>query len=125
MRKVGFGIAILGPLFHAYIALFKLDGGVSNFTLQLLAWSSLPYVVALLLVWRIRRPMIPLMGVIPPLVMDVANYYSVFIRPTSSTAAIGLLWIPLWNLVLFMPAGLFLGWAISNWIDRKNRRERE
>ena len=43
----------------------------------------------------------------------MAAFYSAFIHPTSSTAALGLLFMPLWNLLFFAPVGALLGWLIS------------
>lgn len=112
MRKLGAVIASFGLLLHAYTAFFNSDVGPDSFTLGLMAWSSLPYLVAMSLLFVLRRPLIPLCGVIPVLFFDVWNYYYIFVRPQSSTAAIGLLWMPLWNLAIFMPTGLLVGWLI-------------
>ena len=113
MKKAGFIIVAIGLLLHAHIAFFEGKEVGSTFLLALMVWSWLPYLVSLRLILLVRRPLIPLCGVIPPLVMDAFNYYEVFISPTSSTAAINLLFMPLWNLVLFMPIGLLVGWWVT------------
>jgi len=113
MRKLGAVIASFGLLLHAYTAFFNSDVGPDSFTLGLMAWSFLPYLVVLVLLYVLRQPLIPLCAVIPILLLDLVNYYFVFVRPQSSTAAIGLLWMPLWNLVIVMPIGLLVGWLIQ------------
>jgi len=112
-RLLGFALVALGMLLHAYIAFVKADGGASAFTRGLMLWSWLPYLLALVLLLFLRHPIIPLCGVLGPLILDMMNYYAVFIAPRSSTAAIGLLFMPLWNLIIIEPVGLLIGWAIS------------
>jgi hypothetical protein len=119
MKRGGLFIVALGMLLHVYVAFFKSEGGASSFSMGLMVWSWLPYLVSALLFFVVRRTLIPLCGVVLALVIDALNYYSVFIIPQSSTAALGLLWIPLWNLVLFMPAGLLVGWVASKAKEHK------
>lgn len=102
-RSAGVVIAVLGLLLHAY--------GLSSFSLGLMVWSWLPYLIALALFLGVRRVLIPLGGVILPIVLDAINYYFVFVSPGSSTAPLALLWMPLWNLLIFMPIGMFIGWV--------------
>jgi hypothetical protein len=123
MKKAGLLIVAFGMLLHAYIAFFKAEGGASNFSMGLMVWSWLPYLVCALFFLVTRRPLIPLFGVVLPAIMDTLNFYSVFISPQSSTAALGLLWMPLWNLVLFMPVGLVIGWAIARRKTSNSRLE--
>ena len=52
--------------------------------------------------------------------IDLLNAYSVFIAPTSSTAALNLIWIPFWNLILICPIGLLVGKAIAERIAERN-----
>jgi hypothetical protein len=48
-----------------------------------------------------------------PAIGDLLTHYAVFHNPQGSTAVIGLVAMPLWNLVLLMPAGGALGWLID------------
>jgi hypothetical protein len=109
----GIVLVAVGLLLHASIAFFKSDSSDRSFSLGLMVWSWLPYLLALFFLIIIRRKIIPLCGVVGPLILDLTNYYAVFISPQSSTAALGLLWVPLWNLVLLGPVGMLIGWAIS------------
>jgi hypothetical protein len=40
-------------------------------------------------------------------------HYVVFVQPTGSTAALGLLFMPLWNLLLLGPIGLLVVWGLE------------
>ena len=44
---------------------------------------------------------------------DMFMHYSAFINPKGSTAALGLLSMPLWNLALLGPMGTLVPWAFS------------
>ena len=47
---------------------------------------------------------------------DLFMHYSVFIAPKGSTAAVGLLFMPIWNLFLLGPIGGILAWAGAKFI---------
>jgi len=61
----------------------------------------------------------PLSGSVAPVIIDLFTYYSVFIKPGSSTASLALLWIPIWNTVIFLPLGLLIGFGIDKAISKK------
>jgi hypothetical protein len=119
LRISALTIIAAGMLLHTYTGFFKTSGEIDLFSLKITGFSWLPYLVCLVLAIAIRNPLIPLCGAILPLILDLMMYYSVFIHPTSSTAAIGLLFMPLWNLVLFMPIGLLAGFLIVRLKNRK------
>ncbi len=100
-------------LLHAYTGFFKGSREFISVNLGRIVWSWLPYLVCLLIAVGRRNPVIPLCGAFLPLIMDLILYDSVFIHPTSSTAAIGLLFMPLYNLALFMPLGLLIGFFLA------------
>lgn len=112
-KWLAFALIAFGLLLHAFVGLFKSEAGPNTFSLGLMVWSWLPYLVGLTLLIWLRNSIIPLAGIIGPLILDLVNYYSVFIAPGSSTAALGLLWMPLWNLVIVEPVGLLIGWLLS------------
>jgi hypothetical protein len=105
----------LGVALHAYTALFKAEGGFPAFLLGLFLWSCLPYAIAALLATRGKRPAIALGAALGALAGDLFMHYSVFVAPKGSTAALGLLFMPLWNLLLLAPAGAVLAWALARW----------
>jgi hypothetical protein len=85
---------------HLYENLAKTDQG---FSAGWLAWQMLPYVLALALsrARSIGNAVFPAM--LMALGFDAITHYEVFIAPTSSTAAIALVWGPLWNTILVIP----------------------
>lgn len=112
--------SFVGIFLHAYTSFFKATGGLSTFTVGLFIWSSLPYVLCLLisLVGK-GRPFLGFCGATLAFVGDLNTYYSVFVLPTSSTAAIGLLFSPLVGLFFWVPLGVLVGYVIGRWLDRK------
>jgi hypothetical protein len=101
-----------GVLLHLYTVIFQADGGLSLFGLGLLAYSLVPYAVATALA-RYPRTAAGATGFATgALVGDLYMHYLAFIAPMSSTAALGLLVAPFWNLVLLRPVGAAIGWAV-------------
>jgi hypothetical protein len=119
LKKTGFLIIGSALLLHAYTAFIKSEGGTTPFSIGLMLWSWLPYLLSAWFFSLMRRPLVPLCGVIPPLIIDAWTFYAVFIRPQSSTAALALIWVPLWNLVIFMPLGMLIGWILSRFLRPK------
>ncbi len=113
MKKLGLSVVALGLLLAIYVQVFELDGGISVFSVLLLLGTCLPYLVSGLLLFRIQQSLIPTCGAILPLFMDALTFDSVFLHPNSSTAAINLVIMPFWNLLLFLPMGLLIGWTLS------------
>lgn len=113
-----------GCLLSAYTIVFDAARPMTAFHAGLFAWTCLPYAVSLLL---------PRLGVttahaaagyaLAALGGDLFMHYEVFIAPRGSTAALGLLFMPLWNLLLLGPAGAFLVWLVRRWrgVDRAAR----
>jgi len=112
LRFIGFGVVILAMLLHFYTAAHKAEGGLGIFSVSLMLWAWLPYLVCLFMLFVTKNSIVPLGGVVAAFGMDVALYLSVFVWPQSSTAPIALLFMPLWNLFLFMPVGMLVGWGI-------------
>lgn len=105
---------VAAVVLHASTAFYQSAGGLDAFTFGLLIFSLLPYLLCLLLA-RKWNPVAALGGAVAALLLDAFMYYSVFVAPDSSTAALGLLVIPLVNLVAAVPVGLAVGYAVSRW----------
>jgi len=101
-------VAGLAVGLHWYIGQAK----ASEFSLGLLAWALSPYVLALLLSCFRSTRGAAVAGAAAALCFDALAFYSVFIRPTSSTASLALLFAPLWNLLVFVPGATWLAWKI-------------
>ncbi len=55
---------------------------------------------------------------------DLLLFRSIFIYPTSSTAPIALIFMPLWSLLVIGPIGAALGWFFG-WLARKDDEQHE
>lgn len=112
-KRAVFAACTAGFALHAYIGIFEVDGGPGAFTLGLFAWSCTPYLGCLLVARLLGNGRLPAFcGALAALLGDLANFYAVFMSPTSSTAALGLLVVPLLNLVVLAPAGILLGYGV-------------
>jgi hypothetical protein len=94
------------------VTFFKSDDGPSAFDVGLLLWSWLPYTFCLACAFAFRNAWPVFLAGSLALAVDLVTFNDVFIHPTHSTAAIGLLFAPLVNLVV-VPLGLLLGWGLS------------
>lgn len=112
-KRPGFVLIIYAVLLHAVGGVINARSGELGVALTLFAWSLLPYCLALLLLLVMEKVIVPFVGLLGPVVLDSLNFFAVFIWSTSSTAALDLFWIPLWNLLLIEPLGLLIGWFIS------------
>ena len=108
-----------GVLVHAYTVLFVADGPFGLFHVGIFLWSCLPYAVCVGL-WKLGWTAPSAGGARLALAADIWMHYQVFVAPGGSTAALGLLFMPLWNLLIFVPLGALLGWWISQrWARRR------
>jgi hypothetical protein len=105
--------AVAGAMLHVYEASMAESSSNQGFIAGLLLWSILPFcVAALLLKFGVGVPRAAgyawasLLG-------SMYMHATVFVQPTSSTASLGLLFMPLWNLILIGPAGLFIAWGFQ------------
>ncbi len=101
---------VLGVMLHLYTAIFHAEGRQSVYLFVWFLWSCAPYVVALALLLLVKKPTLALGFGAASLCFDIFMFISVFVRPTSSTAALGLVVMPFWNLILFGPAGALVVW---------------
>jgi hypothetical protein len=115
-RNIAIALGATGLGLHTYTALIKGNYGARGaiaFIAALWAWSLLPYAVGLFLSLKLSYHLQAVGWLIGVLMMDVGMYRAVFVHPHSSTAALGLLFMPGWNLVVFGPLGGLLGWMVS------------
>jgi len=104
-------LSAAGVLLHVYTAVFRADGGLSWFLLGLVLLSCLPYGIAAALTRARRAHLLALGWAIASLLVDLYMHYSVFVAPKGSTAALGLLFMPIWNLLVIGPAGAVAVWG--------------
>ena len=101
----------LGFTLHLVVML-KGDDSVSVFEIGLFLASCLPYFFCLVALFSFRSILPAFVGAILAFVPDVIAFNATFVHPQSSTAAIGLLFVPVVN-VFLVPIGLLLGWGVS------------
>jgi hypothetical protein len=117
MRATAALIALLA-LVHAASLVLSAAGGAPGFLAALVAASLLPYLLVYgLLRWT--RRVAPALGALAAVVaVDAIAYWATFVRPTSSTSALVLLFAPLWKLVLALPVGAAVGWGVQRLLRR-------
>ena len=59
---------------------------------------------------RARSGIPAALGVSVAFALDLLAHYDVFVNPTSSTAALALLVVPLWSALLFAPVVMLIAW---------------
>lgn len=119
--RVALAACAAGALLHLYTAVFKAEGGPSLFLAGLVLLSLAPYAVAALLARRPRGGPLALGFALASLLADGYMHYAVFVAPKSSTAALGLLFMPIWNLLVVGPAGAALAWLGHRLLVRSHR----
>jgi hypothetical protein len=120
LRKSALAVCAAGVTLHLYTALFKADGGMDAiaFLIGLVLWSCPPYAIAAVLAWS-RHAVWGLGAAAACLAADVFMHYTVFVAPKGSTAALGLLVMPFWNLVAIGPTGALLFWLVRRIFSRQ------
>jgi hypothetical protein len=116
-KCIAWVLIAIGVAVHVSIDVFLSDHPASVFgVIGVILWPSLPYglCAAALRVWG---PAAAIGGSGVALGLDAMSVYAVFIHPTSSTAPLILLFVPLYNLVIFTPLGI----AAGRLTDRRRR----
>jgi hypothetical protein len=110
--------ALPGVALHVYEQVAKSTG----FSPGWLAWSLFPYVAcaAAAAVPACRLPAIA--GVVVVLAFDLFIHYSVFVQPRGSTAALAMIFAPLWSTLVFAPLTMLVAWAILRWSTARSPR---
>src|SRR5690242_18881078 len=92
-----YAILVIAIAVHAYHHL------TSESSPGFFAWALVPYAVALTIACFRGARIAVAAGAALALALDVWTYY-VVAHPTSSTAGLALLWMPLWNAIIVVPA---------------------
>lgn len=96
-------IFLCAILLHGYQAFYLAEVPSPGFFL----WSLVPYVVASLLIRAAHSLVAAIAGSSVALAIDLYMHYQVFIAPKGSTAALGLLFAPLWSALILVPIACF------------------
>ena len=117
-RHLACAVCAAGVALHAVTAFVMSAGPVGTFTFQLFAFSCLPYLAMFVLATSLKRPIPGAAGASAALIADAAMFWSVFIQPKGSTAALGLLFMPVWNLLLIAPAAAAVAFVVTRGLKR-------
>ena len=102
-------VATLGVALHAYETFWLAsDGPAFGFFL----WAVVPYAMCLIVAMTSKSAIPPLAGAAIAFLFDLLAHYQAFVHPTSSTAALILLFTPLWNTLVFSPIAMVLAWLV-------------
>ena len=104
--RIAIAVSALGAVLHLYENLAKSTEPSVGWFL----WALVPYVLCLAVWARSGTGAPALAGVLLALALDLYMHYGVFIHPTSSTAALGMIFIPLWSAILVCPVAMLLAW---------------
>lgn len=103
------GIAVAAAALHAYEYLYKSSGEPS---FGFLLWAMIPYFLCLLLSAFPATKVPVIAGGALALAFDLWGHYPVFIVPKGSTAALALLFIPLWSTIIVVPLATLVAWFV-------------
>jgi hypothetical protein len=104
----------LGAIIHLEEVLLESSEPTTWFSIGMFLWSLIPYCVILILRSSLYGAFCAAVGVF---VLDLWIHVDIFVFPTSSTAAIGLLFMPLWNLIIVIPFTYFVGSIIEKHVQ--------
>lgn len=120
IQKATYVLIFGGLILHLKTAFWKSSDPFSSFSIGLLVWSLFPYVAIII---ASRKALYGgLCAGVVVFLFDLFMHLEVFVWPSSSTAALGLLFMPLWNLVLFIPLSFLAGYFIEKRLKKKNER---
>jgi len=88
---------------HAYENFVKSSGA---FSLGFFLWSLTPYALCLVVAWFSVSSIPAVAGAVVALLFDLDAHNHVFVNPTSSTAGLALIFVPLWNTLVFAPLAM-------------------
>ena len=105
-------LLIAGICLHLATAVW-FGQGSPLFRAGLAAWSCAPYLLLMLGLRRHTRCLGTFFGVLVILFFDAGAFWSVFIAPRHSTAALSLLATPFWNLIVVAPLAIGADWLLA------------
>ena len=110
-RIIALALILFGFVLHT----FTWTVMASSFSFGFWLLSLSPYIAAALLYFAFRKPHAAAGAVILPAVLDAGAYYWAFVDPQSDMAGLGLVVVPIWNMLLLVPIGAGIGW----WVGRR------
>jgi len=102
-------ITAVAVALHAYENIFESSG---RFSVGSLFWSLTPYALCLVISAFPTTKTATVTGAVVALAFDSLVHYEVFVNPKNSTAALDLLFMPLWNCIIFAPLATYVAWLV-------------
>ena len=115
IERVATSLIAFGLVLHTYEHAVEAE----RFSVGFWLWSLSPYVVATIILVRFRNAHAATGALAIPVLLDLMTFFSIFVAPQSSTAGLGMLFTPLWNLLLFVP----LGAAVGRWVRNQSSED--
>lgn len=84
----------------------------TEFSVGWLLWALVPYALCIVVLARSLSGVPSLGGVVVALAFDLLANIDVFVHPTGSTAALALIFVPLWSALIICPAVMLVLWLI-------------
>jgi hypothetical protein len=110
-KHFALAVLALGFALHAYEQLAL----STAFSPGWLLWSLLPYGVCLVVLLRSASGVPALSGVLVAFVFDLIAHDEVFVHPTSSTAALALIFVPLSSALIVCPGAMLIAYLLVRW----------
>ena len=107
-----FVVVAIAVALHAYEAFVKSAGGVSLVSLGFFLWPLSPYALCVVVAGVSVSSIRAVAGALTALLFDLDAHDHVFVHPTSSTAGLAILFVPLWNLLVFSPLAMLGTWLL-------------
>lgn len=101
---------LFGALLHTYTWSVEAE----TFAVPFWLISISPYIVGTILLFIYKRSHAAAGAVLLPALLDAGAFYSAFINPENSTAALGIFFVSLLNIGVLVPVGAAIGWRIGN-----------
>ena len=115
-----FSVFVLAGLAIALHAYENLPIKSVAFSVGVFLWSLAPYALCLIVAALSRSSIPAVAGAVIALIFDLNAHIQVFVHPTSSTAGLALLFVPLWNLLVFAPLAMLGAWLLLRLRPRAN-----
>lgn len=119
-RQIVYALCLGGLMLHLKTAFWESSEPFESFSLKLLIGSLIPYVVIIL--FR-KASFGALFAATAVFLFDLSMHLEAFVWPSSSTAAIGLLFMPLCNILFIVPLSFLAGYFFEERIRKKKNKQ--
>jgi len=116
LLQIVYALCFGGLILHLRTAFWESSDPGSKYSVGLLIWSMLPYLI-IIGVRKITHG--ALCAAVVVFLLDLSIHLEAFVWPSSSTAALGLLFMPLWNLILIIPLSFLAVYMIEKRIKKR------